>query len=149
MSARVHSRRSRSPRFEPPLDDWPPAGVYQLWLRVSVVIRVRVGRLGRCEFPPGRYVYTGRAGCGLPARVRRHVRRRTVRQWHIDYLLGRREVRLERATLASRRPADECPVNQATGGRVIVPGFGSSDCHVGCGAHLLLVSGRCFGDNSS
>lgn len=148
MSARVHSRRSPPP-FEPPLDDWPTAGVYQLWLRVSVGIRVRVGRLGWCMFPPGLYVYTGRAGRGLPARVRRHVRRGTVRRWHIDYLLGRREVWLERVTLASREPTDECPVNQAVGGCVIVPGFGSSDCHAGCGAHLLQVSGRSARDYSS
>jgi hypothetical protein len=39
--------------------------VYQLHLRVSVTISVRIGRPGRFTFPPGSYVYTGRASRAL------------------------------------------------------------------------------------
>jgi Uri superfamily endonuclease len=130
--------RTRAPTT--PLRDWPDSGVYQLWLRVSVAIRVRVGRLGTFRFPAGRYVYTGRAARGLRARVQRHIRGARCQHWHIDYLLARRDVRLERVTLASPDPRDECVINQATCGTAVVPGFGASDCRQRCRAHLLLLS---------
>jgi len=138
---------------------------------VSVAIRVRVGRLGTFRFPPGTYVYTGRAARGLQARVRRHVRwchgragreasgcthgrsrragTRGTRQerarpkfWHIDYLLARREVHVERVVLASPDPGNECAVNQTVRGMAVVPGFGASDCRQRCRAHLRRVAGR-------
>ncbi len=124
----------------PPLRDWPDSGVYQLWLRLSVAIRVRVGRLGTFRFPAGMYVYTGRAARGLRARVCRHIRGSTCRHWHIDYLLARREIRLERVTLASPDAHDECIVNQSMLGAAVVSGFGASDCRRRCRAHLLLLS---------
>ena len=131
----------------PALADWPDAGVYQLWLRVSGAIRVRVGRLGTFRFPAGWYVYTGRAARGLKARVLRHIRSnhgrdgRTTppKHWHIDYLLARREVHVMRVTLASRNPDDECVVNQATPSYLCLPGFGASDCRRQCGTHLRRV----------
>jgi Uri superfamily endonuclease len=110
---------------------------------VSATIRIRVGRLGVFRFRPGTYVYTGRAARGLKARVLRHIRGSQCKHWHIDYLLGRSEVRLQRVTLASGNPADECRVNQATPGRPVIRGFGASDCRQGCGAHL-----RQFGPGS-
>lgn len=128
---------------DPPLADWPDQGVYQLRLRVSVAVRVRVGRLGTFRFPAGRYVYTGRAARGLRARVLRHLRRggrQQVRFWHIDYLLARPEVHVERVVLASPRPADECAETQALGGRVVAAGFGASDCRRRCGAHLRWLA---------
>ena len=127
-----------SPIFEPPLERWPTAGVYQLWLRVSVEARVTVGRLGRFNFPAGRYIYTGRASRGLRARVERHIRGDRRLHWHIDYLLRRREVRVERVVLVSENPDDECPVNQTAirNGSLVVPGFGASDCRRGCLSHL-------------
>lgn len=127
---------------DPPLANWPDDGVYQLWLWVSVTIRVRVGRLGVFRFPAGTYVYTGRAARGLRARVRRHIRGARYQHWHIDYLLARREVRLERVTLAAADARDECAVNQATRGTVVVPGFGASDCRQRCRAHLRRVTDR-------
>ena len=98
------SRCSRSPTFIPPIERWPAAGVYQLHLRVSVAIRVRIGRLGLFTFPPGWYVYTGRAARGLRARVQRHVAGARRKHWHIDYLLAHPEVRIERVELASDNP---------------------------------------------
>jgi Uri superfamily endonuclease len=135
----------RSPTFVPPIERWPAVGVYQLRLRVSVTIRVRVGRLGRFTFPPGMYVYTGRAARGLRARVLRHVTGARTRHWHIDYLLARGDVHVERVELVSDDPVDECAANRRVGaaGRVPAPGFGSSDCKAGCGTHLWhIVSGH-------
>jgi len=129
--------------FEPPLERWPDCGVYQLHLRLSGRVRIRVGRLGRCTFPAGRYVYTGRAARHLPARVRRHVRGARRRRWHIDYLLAHRAVRIEKVVLAAGRAAAECAVNRRLGraGRCIVRGFGASDCRAGCAAHLWWLGG--------
>jgi len=113
--------------------------VYQLWLRVSVDLRLVVGRLGRVAIPAGCYVYTGRAARGLVARVRRHVRGGGRKHWHIDYLLARRATSIERVVLASADPEDECAVNRRTGVGIVVRGFGSSDCRARCGAHLKRV----------
>lgn len=140
----ARSRQLRPPTFDPPLDRWPPAGVYQLRLRVSVGLHLTIGRLGRFWFPPGRYVYTGRAARGLAARVQRHVDlccgRGVWRQhWHIDYLLAHPAVRLERVTVASKDPAAECLVSQSVAGDAIAPGFGASDCRRGCRTHLWRV----------
>jgi Uri superfamily endonuclease len=138
---------------------------------VSVAIRVQVGRLGMFRFPAGTYVYTGRAARGLRARVRRHLRGchgRTGREasgcthgrsrragtrgtgqdrvpakfWHIDYLLARREVHVERVVLASPDPGNECAVNQTVRGTAVVAGFGASDCRQRCRAHLRRVAAR-------
>ena len=134
-------KRSARPRFEPSLECWPDAGVYQLWLRVTTTRRIRIGRLGRFLFPAGLYVYTGRASRGLQTRIARHARGASVKHWHIDYLLGSPGVRLDKIVLVSRDPAAECALNQSggEGDTCPVPGFGSSDCREGCPAHLRLV----------
>lgn len=125
-------------RFEPPLDHWPDAGVYQVGVRATRTVTIRVGRLGLFRFPAGRYVYTGRAFRALPARIRRHVHGGRRLHWHIDYLLAGPGVHVERVELASTDPEAECSVNQALAehSECVVPGFGSSDCSNGCGTHL-------------
>ena len=141
MRQKNKHRSSRPATFEPPLERWPDAGVYQLRLRVSVDLRLTIGRLGRFAFPVGVYVYTGRSSRGLAARVLRHVAGARRKHWHIDYLLGRREVLIERVVLASGDPEEECTANRAVGrkARCPAPGFGASDCRRGCLAHLWLV----------
>lgn len=128
--------------FVPPLAEWPAAGVYQLWLRVSAAACPRVGRLGRCRLAPGLYVYTGRAARGLRARVRRHAGRRRRAHWHIDYLLNHPRVRLECVVLVSPDPDAECTVNQTcpVEGTPVLPGFGASDCRSGCRSHLRRLT---------
>jgi Uri superfamily endonuclease len=132
---------SLQPRFEPSLSDWPDAGAYQLWLRVAKARWIPIGRLGRFLFPPGVYVYTGRAARGLRARVTRHARGARAKHWHIDYLLAAKDVRPERIVLASRDSSMECSLNQSVGENAACPvrGFGSSDCREGCPAHLWLL----------
>ncbi len=129
--------------FDPPLEDWPDAGVYQLWIRVRCDISLTVGRLGRFVFPTGVHVYTGRASRRLIARVTRHASGTEHRYWHIDYLLASPQAHLECVTLASSDPEAECTVNQATGttATCVSTGFGASDCREGCPAHLWLVVG--------
>jgi Uri superfamily endonuclease len=115
-------------------------GTYQLTLRVARAVRVRIGRLGEFSFPAGRYVYTGSARRNLEARIARHLRRDKAMHWHIDWLLsapGVEVVGVRRSRLA------ECVLNRCAGGRVLVAGFGASDCRMGCGSHL-----RYLGDES-
>ncbi len=109
---------------------------YQLLIEVTLPVRCVVGSLGTVDFPAGRYVYTGSAKRGLEARIARHLRSAKALRWHIDYLLGAPGVTVA-AVVRSRR--EECRLNQASPGRVLVPRFGASDCRAGCGAHLKYL----------
>jgi len=109
---------------------------YQLHLELTQPLRCMVGRLGEFEFAAGRYCYTGSARRGIDARIARHLRAHKALHWHIDYLLGAPGVRITRVLRSSR---DECALNQATRGVIVVPGFGATDCRHGCGAHLKYL----------
>ena len=113
-----------------------PHATYQLFIRLRTRVRLRVGRLGLLEFPRGRYVYTGSARRNLESRIARHVSRDKRLHWHIDYLLARPAARVTRVLKFSDA---ECEVNRRTIGRIVAPGFGSSDCRSGCGAHLKFL----------
>jgi Uri superfamily endonuclease len=109
---------------------------YQLHIRLSQPVRLQIGRLGEFDFPAGDYVYTGSAKRNFEARIARHMRRDKTLRWHIDHLLDAMETRV---TSIVRAEHDECELNQATRGIVLVPGFGSSDCRKGCGSHLKFL----------
>ena len=106
---------------------------YQLDIELAEAVSLNVGRLGLCHFPVGCYVYTGSARRSLEARLRRHLATEKTLRWHIDWLLAvpqARIVQVRRSSLA------ECQLNQATVGRIVIAGFGASDCRAGCGSHL-------------
>jgi Uri superfamily endonuclease len=109
---------------------------YQLHFELSRPVRRVIGRLGEFDFPAGRYRYTGSARRGLEARIARHLRAHKALRWHIDYLLGAPGVRFTRVIRSAR---DECDLNRASPGIVVVSGFGASDCSRGCGAHLKYL----------
>ena len=120
----------------------PPRGVYLLTIRLARPARIRVGRLGRFDFPAGLYVYAGSAQRNLPARVRRHLRKPPgkPRRWHIDYLLAHPAATVVRVQASQAPKTGECDlIRQAAraGGQCIAPAFGSSDCPGPCPAHLL------------
>jgi Uri superfamily endonuclease len=116
-----------------------PPGTYVLVLHAPRRRRLQIGALGRFVFPAGYYLYIGSALNGLPARLRRHLRKRKTCHWHIDYLRGCAEVVEIWYTVSSRRL--ECRWARAAraleGARVPVAGFGSSDCS--CPAHLVYT----------
>lgn len=120
-------------------------GVYQLWIELPKASRLTVGKLGTFDFPPGVYVYTGSALGGLRQRLARHQRRRKKMHWHIDYLL--RHAHIARIEAQATRRRLECSWNGRTmrlaGARVVVPGFGSSDCD--CPAHLVYLGEKQHG----
>ena len=109
---------------------------YQLAITLSEPARVAVGRLGVFDFPAGRYIYTGSARRALEARIARHLRKEKTLRWHIDYLLAAPQARI---TGVKKDTAGECALNRSTAGRVLVAGFGASDCRAGCGSHLKYL----------
>lgn len=111
---------------------WTPV-TYQLAIKVAKAVRISVGRFGDLVFPAGRYVYTGSAKRNIEARIARHLSKDKTLRWHIDWLLAAPGVKV---TAVERSAEGECLLNQRTGGEIIVPGFGASDCIEGCGSHL-------------
>jgi len=109
---------------------------YQLLIEIARPVRADIGRFGKYSFPAGRYFYTGSARRNFEARVARHLCKEKALRWHIDYLLASPDVRIA----GVRRYVEaECVINRATPGRVLVPGFGASDCRAGCGSHLKFL----------
>lgn len=110
-----------------------PARTYCLLIKKAEAGRIRIGRLGVFEFPPGYYVYTGSGKKGMRARINRHLSRNKKLRWHVDYLLE--ESRIEKVFLSEKR---ECELNQEVfslpGATLIAKKFGSSDCS--CSSHL-------------
>ncbi len=109
---------------------------YQLLIELSRPLRVRIGRLGSRDFPAGRYVYTGSARRNFEQRIARHLRRKKSLHWHIDWLLAAPGVSV---VGVQRYGGEECAINRATRGVILVPGFGASDCRAGCGSHLKFL----------
>ena len=126
------ARRVKSPADQPV--------TYQLLIDVPRPLSCAIGRLGNFSFPAGRYVYTGSARRAFEARVARHCAKggKTLR-WHIDYLLETPGVSVVEV-IRSRRA--ECALNKVVDGRVLVSGFGASDCRAGCGSHLKYLGRR-------
>ena len=119
-------------------------GSYTLFLRLTASATIRVGRLGRFDFPAGTYAYFGSAfgPGGLQARLGRHLRGGGALRWHVDYLRSRATVAGYCYTVSTQRL--ECVWSRAAaawpGASAPVPGFGASDCRAGCPAHLFLLS---------
>jgi len=121
-------------------------GTYALVIVHEREATIAVGKLGRFAFPSGYYIYVGSARGGLPQRVRRHLKSEKTLRWHIDYLLQFADVVEvwyalgdEWSGWGERKESQEClwchVIRGMSNGRILVPGFGSSDCR--CPAHLI------------
>lgn len=114
-------------------------GTYTLVIEVTERIELEVGALGSRTFETGWYGYVGSAlGSGGFSRIDRHREladgERETRHWHIDYLLGHPESRLD-CVVQTRDVDGECAVAQALD-TPATPGFGCSDCR--CETHLFF-----------
>ena len=67
---------------------------YQLLIKVTKDIDLKVGKLGRFIFPVGSYVYTGSAKKNIDKRIERHFSKKKKLHWHIDYLLNNDAVKI-------------------------------------------------------
>ena len=109
---------------------------YQLHIRITQPLHIQIGALGLQHFPAGHYIYTGSAKRAMQQRLLRHLRHDKPLRWHIDYLL---QHPASIVTRISRFEDNECQLNQATQGKILVPGFGAGDCKNSCIAHLLYI----------
>jgi Uri superfamily endonuclease len=128
-------------------------GSYALELCLPWETTLKVGRLGEAIFPAGVMLYLGSARCpgGLKGRLGRHVQLGEARplHWHIDYLRRVARVRARAYQVGQElSPAGpfECLWSQALvrlpGSSLPLPGFGASDCRLGCPAHLVAFPGQ-------
>jgi Uri superfamily endonuclease len=118
----------------------PERGTYALVVFLKQRLRLRIGRLGDHDFPPGYYVYAGSALGGLSGRLKRHMNQQKRLHWHIDYLLQHAVV--SQIWYARGGERMECTwnalVSALPGAESSVRGFGSSDCR--CPTHLTYFS---------
>lgn len=118
-------------------------GTYTLVVELPTAADIVVGALGPQQFDAGWYAYVGSAlGTGGFSRVDRHrelaAGERDTRHWHVDYLLGHPESRLDSA-VTTEGVDGECVV-ATTLDQPAVTGFGCSDCD--CVTHLSVASTR-------
>ena len=119
----------------------PDSGTYILLIEVEMNTRIQIGKLGTFVFPKGFYTYTGSALRGLTSRITRHHRKKKQLHWHIDYFLTSPRVRIRHVFIQPGHKRSECKINlqlkKSSLAKVLIPGFGSSDCNSGCISHLL------------
>lgn len=117
-------------------------GSYQIYLYISKDIEVKIGSLGLCSFPEGRYIYTGSAMKNLAQRIARHQKKIKKRHWHIDYLLENHNTVIEKIEIFPSLIKEECDKNmeliEKQKAISIIKKFGSSDCKK-CPSHLLKL----------
>ena len=121
-------------------------GSYVLVLELKRSRVLTIGRLGEVTLSAGVYAYAGSAfgSGGLRSRLGRHLRGDGAKHWHIDTVRAVAEVQNCFYTVSDTRL--ECAWSQALAAlpdaTIPVPGFGSSDCRSGCGAHLIALPSR-------
>lgn len=113
-------------------------GIYLLFIFLNKDKRIKIGKLGRFLFPKGNYCYVGSALNNLEKRILRHKSKHKKLHWHIDYFLKYGKIIKVRKIKTSKKI--ECKIAQrvAKKGKVIVNGFGSSDCS--CKSHLFYLN---------
>jgi len=108
-------------------------GIYCLVIFLNKSRNIKIGKK-RVLFPKGYYCYVGSALNNLEKRIQRHYSKRKKFHWHIDYLLKHAKII---NVVVKRNFEDECFISRkikSLGGKVILKGFGSSDCK--CDTHL-------------
>ena len=126
-------------------------GVYTLIIFVPSAMLLNIGGLGERKIKRGYYAYTGSAlgngSSSLAGRISRHLRKNKRERWHIDYLLQSGDVKIKAILAMITRRRIECEINQylmsSLKASIPVFNFGSSDCTMRCGSHLLYLGLNC------
>lgn len=114
-------------------------GIYVLIIQLERPTSVSVGALGRLRFRRGLYAYVGSAQRGLEARIRRHLRKKKNRFWHIDYLLDSPAAQIAKVFIRNAGKTQECRIAEMLGKKGMpILGFGCSDCR--CKSHLVRMN---------
>ncbi|MEA3441468.1 MAG: GIY-YIG nuclease family protein [Chloroflexota bacterium] len=143
-------------------------GIYALLLALPEACSLQIGKIGDATFPAGSYIYLGSAlgPGGIHARLGRHISGSTSHPyWHIDYLrpfstvIGACYLVVEDAAcineqfMLQQTIPIECRWSQAAASLpradIPLPGFGSSDCHSGCAAHLVRLPNGIMPDSET
>jgi len=127
------------------LETLPMKGVYTLIIYVRKKTRLKVQKLGSFNFQNGYYAYTGSAlgdgAASLRKRVARHLQKRKIKHWHIDFLIANKNATVVAVVVAESNVNRECQINNAIknieGIEFPVIGFGASDCKQNCKSHLV------------
>ncbi len=118
------------------------SGVYVLEIFLYKPKKIEIGAKSIYTFPPGYYYYCGSAQKNLQARLERHKSKQKNNHWHIDYLLE--EAYLKNYYTWQSGKKGECVLadyfQNNLKGRIIVKGFGSSDCK--CISHLFYFQNK-------
>jgi len=128
-----------------PLKTLPTKGVYTLIIYLNKETSLKMQKLDCFKLQKGYYTYTGSAvGYGpvsLKKRVARHLKKRKVRHWHIDFLIANKNATVVDVVAAESDVNRECQVNKVImnidGATVPIAGFGASDCKQHCKSHLV------------
>jgi len=128
----------------------PTNGIYTLIIFLSRETYLNVGKLGQQKFPKGYYTYTGSAlgkgASSLKRRVSRHLQKNKRNFWHIDFLLANENATVTAIVAAQTDEKLECNLNhyikREGEARILVKGFGASDCRENCESHLLYFGGE-------
>lgn len=110
---------------------------YQIHLEFNKDSTIEIGKLGKFTFKKGLYIYTGSAKRNIDARIKRHLKKDKKLHWHIDFLTSSPNCKIIKTNKFSQ---EECALNQATKGRIIINHFGSSDCKKSCISHLKFIT---------
>lgn len=109
-------------------------GSYVLLIELGKQTTIRIGKLGRIDFPTYWYVYVGSAMNGIKQRVNRHFSNQKKLHWHIDYFL--QTASLQKAYYKESKHRTECEIAHVFAENFSsIPSFGSSDCT--CNSHLF------------
>ena len=109
-------------------------GTYILIIKVDRSIKnLKVGSLGKLNFQKGYYCYVGSAMgrvTSLENRIGRHLSKKKKLRWHIDYLLARKEAKVESVIVIPSKKRLEHLVSESIERKAdkTIEGFGSSDC---------------------
>jgi Uri superfamily endonuclease len=113
-------------------------GVYVLLIQLNKDTSITVGAKGRMPFTKGLYAYTGSAQNSLETRIKRHLRKKKHKFWHIDYLLDNPASKVLKVFYKQAGKTDECAVAREISHQgEAVTGFGCSDCD--CNSHLFRI----------
>jgi Uri superfamily endonuclease len=113
-------------------------GIYVLVIQVGEDIEAKVGALGRTAFTKGLYAYVGSAQINMEQRIKRHLRSKKRRFWHIDYLLDNPKAKIIKVFFKEGDKTEECKTASYLSEKgEVIASFGCSDCK--CKSHLFHI----------
>ncbi len=112
--------------------------IYILIIQVSSDINVNIGAVGERAFAKGLYAYVGSAQTNMEQRVKRHLRIKKRKFWHIDYLLYNAAAKIIKVFFKEGNKTEECKTAKSLSEKSKpIDGFGCSDCK--CKSHLFYI----------